>query len=60
VELFASMDKAKGGVESGFVSKVLEWPSGMPCSAGPRRLRETRLPALLPHAGLHMAVQPAL
>jgi hypothetical protein len=30
VELFASMDKAKGGVESGFVSKVRVHPAGMP------------------------------
>lgn len=60
MELFASMDKAKGGVESGFVSKVLEWSSGMPCSAGPRRLQETRLTALLLHPGLRMAVHLTL
>ena len=60
MELFASMDKAKGGVESGFVSKVLDWPCGMTCSAGLRRLQEMRLIAPLPHPGLHVAVQPVL
>ena len=59
MELFASMDKAKGGIESGFVSKVLDWSYGMTCSAELRRLQETRLTAVLPHPGLRMAVQPA-